>query len=205
MGQEARRGHAADELRKDQLMTKTLRTVLAAGMAMALVAGTAAVSVAARGQAPGGGPGAWGPGPGGHGMRGPGGPGGPMGGLMRGLRGLDLSEAQRTSIRAIAEKHKAEFEAIGDRLRVAQKALMEVETAETVDESAIRAKVTERAAVEADAAVLRARVHAEVWAQLTPEQQQKARDLRAQMEQRRGQREQQMKERREQRRQQPGA
>jgi periplasmic protein CpxP/Spy len=121
-----------------------------------------------------------------------------------GLRGLDLSEAQRSSIRAIAANHKAEFEAIGERMRAAQKALMEVQTAETVDESAIRAKVSERAVVEADAAVLRARVQSETWALLTPEQQQKARDLRAQREQRMQEREQELKQRREQRQQRQG-
>jgi protein CpxP len=184
-------------------MTKTLRTALAATLALALVAGTAAVTIAARGQGAGDGPAIGGRGPGGPGF-GPGrrGPGGPMGDLMMGLRGLDLSEAQRSSIRAIAENHKAEFEAIGERMRTAQKALRDVETAETVDESAIRAKVNERAAVEADAAVLRAKVHAEAWALLTAEQQQKARDLRAQRQQRMQQREQEFKQRREQRQQQ---
>ena len=183
-------------------MTKTLRTVFAAGLALSLVTGTAAVSLVARGQGSGGGPEMWGGqgGPGGPGF-GPGrrGPGGPMGGVMMGLRGLDLSEAQRSSIQAIAENHKAEFQAIGERMRAAQKALAEVETAETVDESAIRARVSDRAAVEADAAVLRARVQSEVWALLTPEQQQKARDQRAQRQQRMQQREQERTQRREQR------
>lgn len=183
-------------------MTKTLRTVLAAGVAVALVAGAAAVTAAARGQGPGGGPGMMGPGPGGP--DGPGfgpgrrGPGGPVG-LMRGLRGLDLSEAQRESVRAIAEQHKAEFQSIGERMRTAQKALHEVEIAETLDEAAIRAKVSDRAAVEADAAVLRARVHQEVWALLTPEQQQKARELRAQLEQRMQERHQRFQQRQQQR------
>ena len=40
------------------------------------------------------------------------------------------------------------------------------------------------AAVEGDAAVLRAKVHQAAWKVLTPEQQQKAKELKGQMEQR---------------------
>ena len=69
-------------------------------------------------------------------------------------------------------------------------------TADTFDEAAIRQASADVAAVDADGAVLRAKVHAEVWALLTPEQQQKAQALQAQMELRHSQ----MRERFEQRR-----
>jgi Spy/CpxP family protein refolding chaperone len=48
-----------------------------------------------------------------------------------------------------------------------------------VDESAIRARAADVAAVDADAAVLRARVHQEVFNLLTAEQQTKAKALQA--------------------------
>ena len=55
--------------------------------------------------------------------------------------------------------------------------------------------------VEADGAVLRAKVRGEVWALLTPDQQQKAREIQTQMEQRMGQMRERMQQRRLQRRQ----
>ena len=64
-------------------------------------------------------------------------------------------------------------------MQAAREALHAVVTADTFDEAAIRLKSADVAAVEADGAVLRAKVHAEVWALLTPEQQQKAKTLQA--------------------------
>ena len=56
--------------------------------------------------------------------------------------------------------------------------------------------------MEADAAVLRAKVHAAVFQVLTPEQQEKAKALKAEREQRGAERRQQFQERRQQRQQQ---
>jgi Spy/CpxP family protein refolding chaperone len=120
---------------------------------------------------------------GGPGMMG-GGPGGPFGMFGRGLRELDLTDTQREQVRGIAEAHKNDFQAIGDRMKVAREALHEAVTSGTADEGAIRAKAAAVAVVEADAAVLQAKVHAEVFAVLTPEQQQKAKELRETMKQR---------------------
>lgn len=168
-------------------------TGCAAGLAL-IVGATAALG--AREQGPGG----FRPG-GGFGRRGPGGPGpGGPGGLVPGLRELDLTEAQREQVKAVMESHKAEFEAQAQKLGPAHQALGEVITAETLDETAIRQRAAELATVEADGAVLQAKVHAQVWVLLTPEQQQKARDLKAQRAQRRSE----MQQRREQRRQQRG-
>lgn len=126
--------------------------------------------------------------------------GGPMG--LGEFRGLDLTDSQRQQLRAIADEHRAEFESIAERLRAAHQAVDEAVAAPVLDESLIRQRVSERAQVEADAAVLRARVHARAWQILTPEQQQKAQELKAQREQRREERRQRMVERRQQRRQQ---
>lgn len=131
-----------------------------------------------------------GPGPMGRGMMGPGGPGfrgapgGPfgMGGFM--LRGLDLTDAQREQVKAIMESHRDEQKAIGDRMQAARKALHDAIGADAFDEAAVRAKAAEIGAVEADAAVLQARIKSEVFAILTPEQVKKAKELRGQMENR---------------------
>ena len=121
-------------------------------------------------------------GPGGPGMRG--GPGGPFGRAGFPLRGLDLTDAQRQQVRTIMESHRDEQKAIGDRMQAARKALHEAIAAELFDEGAIRAKAAELGAVEADAAVLQARIHAEIFTILTPEQVTKAKELRTQMENR---------------------
>ena len=135
-----------------------------------------------RFQGPGGGRrGFGGPdGPGARGGRGgPGGPGalGPAGPM---LRGLDVTEAQRTQIQTLVESRDAEMRAIRERGRTARQALEQAITASTVDEAAIRARSGEWAAVEADAAVARANMHAAIVNVLTPEQ-------KAQLEARRSQ------------------
>jgi protein CpxP len=106
-----------------------------------------------------------------------------MRGGFPGLGQLDLSAEQRQDIHRVMESHKAERDAIEGRLREARRAEAEAVMAVPVDESAIRARSAELAKVEADAAVLRARVHAEVYNVLTPEQQEKAKTLRAEREQ----------------------
>jgi protein CpxP len=135
-------------------------------------------------------------GPAGFGPRGPGGPMGLLGELGRGLRALELTDAQREQIRGIAKTHEAEFREIGERLRTARDGVNALVTADTVDEAAIRARSGELAAVEADAAVMRARVHQEVFSVLTAEQQAKAKELRAQRQERMKQRMEHRKQRR---------
>jgi len=121
-------------------------------------------------------------GPGGPGMRG--GPGGPLGMAGLPLRELDLTDAQREQVRAAVESHRDEQKAIGDRMQAARKALHEAIAADTFNEDAIRAAAAQIGAVEADAAVLQAKIRAEIFALLTPEQVQKAKQLRSQMENR---------------------
>jgi len=126
----------------------------------------------------------------GRGMMGPGGPGmlggpGGRGGMFgAGLRGIDLTDAQREQVRAIMVSHRDEQKAIGDRMQAARKALHESIAADAFDENAIRAKATEVGAVEADAAVLQAKIRGEVFGLLTPEQVKKAKELRSEMENR---------------------
>jgi periplasmic protein CpxP/Spy len=140
---------------------------------------------------------------GGHGFGrgfGPGGPGGP-GGRGLPLRELELTDAQREQVKGIFDSHKDEFQAIGERLKTARQAQRAAADTQPLDEGAIRAKAADVAAVEADAAVLRAKVHAAVFQVLTPEQQEKAKALRAEREKRAAERRQQFQERRQQRRQ----
>jgi Spy/CpxP family protein refolding chaperone len=169
---------------------KTLKAA-AVLVGVAVLSATIGIGVSAkmgpRGQDPG-----QGMGPGGQGMMGgrgmgrggPGGPGGPLGLLGPAARDLNITDAQREQIRAIAQSHQEEMKAVGERMATVRKALDDAITGDTFDENAIRAAANEVAAVEGDAAVLRAKVHQAAWKVLTPEQQQKAKELKGQMEQR---------------------
>jgi periplasmic protein CpxP/Spy len=118
-----------------------------------------------------------------------GGPGGPMGMLPMLARELNITDAQKAQITTIADSHRDEWKALGDRARTAHQALQQAVTADTVDEGLIRQRSVELAAVDADMAVARARAHAEVFQLLTPEQKTQAKTLQSQVQDR-------MKERR---------
>ena len=168
------------------------RMVIAAALVAALAGGHAVADA----QGPRGGPGmrdAQGPGPQGgpRGMR-----GGPAGDL--GLRGVELTEAQREQVRSIMESHKAEFADLGRKLGAAHRAFAEAARSGAVDEAAIRTQSSAVAGAMADEAILRARVRAQVHALLTAEQQQQLADREAEMQKRLQERQQ-----REQRRTPP--
>ena len=106
-----------------------------------------------------------------------GGPGGPMGMLPMFGRELNLTDTQRDQIKAIAETHRDEWKALNDRLRAAHDALQTAVTTAPVNEAVIRDKSAQVAAVEADLAVARAHVHAEVVQLLTDDQKTKLKEL----------------------------
>jgi protein CpxP len=118
------------------------------------------------------------------------------------LRQLELTEEQRTQVRQVMDSHRAELRASREKLRAAHKAQRDAVTAAQFDEQTIRTQAAELAAVTADAAVLRARIHSEVFAVLTPDQQAKAAELKAQREARRSQFRERARDRVQQRRQQ---
>jgi Spy/CpxP family protein refolding chaperone len=122
-----------------------------------------------RGRGPGGPGGPDGPG-------GFGGPGGPMGMLPRLGREIALTDAQRDQIKAIAESHKDDWKALADRARTARMALNDAVTADSINETLIRQKSSEVAAVDADMAVARARTRAELFQILTAEQRAKVKE-----------------------------
>lgn len=176
-------------------MTKTWKMAVGAALGFALLAGTGAAVVAAREQGP--------MGPGGFsGRRGPGGPGGPggRGGIVPGLRALELTEAQRAQVKATMDAHKATFDGQREKIAAAHKALHTAVTAATFDEATVRQKAADLAAIEADGAVLRAKVYSEVWALLTPAQQAKATALQTERAQRASQRRERVEQRRGQKR-----
>ena len=155
-------------------MTKSMTRIGSAIGAAALTIGlgSAALSVAGQQQhqAPAGRQDGFG-GPG----RGRGGPGGPLAGLP--LRELNLTDAQREQVRQIVDSRQQETRAIGERAMAARQALRTATTSPSFDEALVRAKAAEVAAIDADMAVARARIFADVFQILTPEQQAKVKEL----------------------------
>jgi Spy/CpxP family protein refolding chaperone len=96
---------------------------------------------------------------------------------------LDLTSDQRDRVRQILDSHREEQAALGDRAMKAHQALQDVITA-TFDESAIRARAADVAAVDTDMAVAQGRIFNEVFQILTGEQQQKLRQLQAEQKDR---------------------
>jgi periplasmic protein CpxP/Spy len=160
-----------------QSMTRIGSAIGAAVLTIGL--GSAALSVAGQqqNQAPAsqgrrGGPG----GP--EGVGGPGrgrGPGGPLAGIP--LRELNLTDAQREQVKQIVDARQQESRAIGERAMAAREALHAATTSPSFDEGLIRAKAAEVASIEADMAVSRARIFADLFQILTPDQQAKVKEL----------------------------
>jgi periplasmic protein CpxP/Spy len=166
-------------------MTATIRRIALGGAAAVLALGVSAGLYASAqninqdpppfrsgGRGGPGGPGRWG------------GPGGPMGMLPMFGREIGLTDTQRDQIKAIADSHKDEWQAIGDRARKAHEALNEAVTAETVNDALIRQKSAEVAAIDADMAVARAHAHAEVFQILTADQKAQIKKRQAEMKDR---------------------
>jgi periplasmic protein CpxP/Spy len=131
---------------------------------------------------------------------------GPGRGMVMGaLRQLNLTDQQKEQVRGIFQSHRADFQQVREKLRTAFEAQRAAAEATPVDEATVRAKANDIAAAQADMVVLTAKVRAEVFQLLTPEQQAKAQELKAQREQRRQERLQQRQQQRQQNQQQPPA
>jgi Spy/CpxP family protein refolding chaperone len=128
---------------------------------------------------------------GGHGHRGF--------GAMAGLQQLGLSPDQQQQVKSVMQSHRADFQALMDRSRQARDAHEAAIQQVPVNEDLIRQTATAVASAEADMAVLRAKVHEQVFSLLTPDQQTKSKQLQASRAARRAQRQAE----RQQKRQQP--
>jgi periplasmic protein CpxP/Spy len=160
--------------------------VIAALVVLALAAGVAGVFAQGR---PGG------RGPGGPGAGGPG-----RGGVDLPLRQLDLTDTQRDQVKDVMQRHREELQRTMEQVRVAMDAQRNAIETVPLDEGLVRSTADTLAAAQAEAAVLRARIHNEVYELLTPAQQTKLKELAAQRETRMKERQQQFQNRRQQRR-----
>ena len=109
-------------------------------------------------------------------------------GVMAGLQQLGLSPDQQQQVKNTMASHRDELKALGDRSRSAHQAQQAAIEQVPVNEDLIRSTSTAVAAADADMAVLRAKVHEQVFSLLTPDQQTKAKQLQADRAARRAQR-----------------
>jgi Spy/CpxP family protein refolding chaperone len=100
------------------------------------------------------------------------------------VRALDLTEPQREQVRTILEQHRDETRAVAEKARAARERMRRAESAATLDEAELRAAAASLADAQVEGAVLRAKVRGEVLAVLTPEQRQKAEQMRARAQER---------------------
>jgi Spy/CpxP family protein refolding chaperone len=145
----------------------------------ALVAGVGYQNISAQGPGGPGGPMGRRGGPGGP--MGPGGPGG-LSPMM--LSQLNLTSDQQDRVKQILDSHRDEQQSLGKRTMAAHQALQDAITGTTFDESTVRGRAADLAALDADAAVGQARVFAEIFQILTPDQQQSLQQIQAAMKSR---------------------
>jgi len=114
------------------------------------------------------------------------GPFGPGGQARRGfdagfaLGQLNLSDAQKQQLRDIMQRNRQQSQPTMQRLEQAIAAERAAINQVPVNEAAVRQAAAALASVQADVAVNQARLHADVWNILTPDQQAKAKELEAQ-------------------------
>ena len=110
--------------------------------------------------------------------------GGGRGGMLRGLRQLELTDAQREQIREIANQNRAAGQEQAEGLRAARMALNEALMADVVNESTIRGLIAQMAPVEADVAVQHAYANAQILQVLTADQRAEWRQQQAEAQER---------------------
>jgi Spy/CpxP family protein refolding chaperone len=103
---------------------------------------------------------------------------------------LDLSDAQKQQVRDITQRHRQQTQPLAQRLQQAMDAQRTAIEAIPVNESLVRSAAQDLAAAQADMAVEQARLHSDIFAVLTAEQQEKAKQLAAQAQARAKERQQ---------------
>jgi len=148
-------------------MDRVRKIVVTAGLVTLMSAGAVALFAQAQ---PGRGAGPFGPG----------GPGGRGFAAGFALGQLDLSDAQKQQVRDIMQRHREQSSGTMQRMQQAMQAQRAAINQVPVNEAAVRQAAAALAAVQADAAVDEARLHADIFSVLTVEQQEKAKQLEAQ-------------------------
>jgi protein CpxP len=98
------------------------------------------------------------------------------------LRALELTEAQRNQVRQLTEQHREQIRPLLERVRTAQESRRQAVEAIPFSEPQIRAAAQALAEAETELAVQRARMQADIYALLTPDQQARLQKMRADRE-----------------------
>jgi periplasmic protein CpxP/Spy len=134
-----------------------------------------------------------------QGPRGGGRFGGPGGPAPLGLewRALNLTDAQREQVREIRERSREQMRAALQRLSEASDKQRQATETLPVNETLITSATQDMTQAQVEVAIQQARLNADVWSVLTPEQQAQATKLRAERKARLEQRRQEMQQRRQ--------
>ncbi len=103
--------------------------------------------------------------------------------ITRMLHRLDLSDEQREKVHAILEAARPEFQAHMESLRAGRQELWNMDPG-TFDEARVRELARARADEVVELVVLGQKVRSQVWAVLTPEQRERAAEMRSRMRER---------------------
>jgi periplasmic protein CpxP/Spy len=106
------------------------------------------------------------------------------GGMVRALSSLDLTDDQKTQIKAILKDEEPKLEPLVNEVVLSKKALFEAVHSRTFDEKAVRAAASDSARASADLAVERARIVSRFRGLLTDEQQARLETIRQRFEDR---------------------
>ena len=97
---------------------------------------------------------------------------------------LGLTNNQREKVKAVMNSHTEELQALSRKMFDERKSLCDLIQADEMDEKAIRAQAAKISAVEADLAVIRAKIAQEIKPLLSAEQKQRMKELKEEAEKR---------------------
>jgi Spy/CpxP family protein refolding chaperone len=97
---------------------------------------------------------------------------------------LDLSDGQKAEIEDLRVGQREEVEPLKEKARAARHAVGDLMRADAFDEATVRTAARQAADIEVELMVIRARHRSELKSVLTPEQQEKAAELREQWQER---------------------
>jgi len=104
------------------------------------------------------------------------------GGMM--LRGVDLTEAQKTQVKELMEGNRAKVKPLRESMKANRQKLHEATANGKFDETLVQALATEQANLSAQMLVERTRVKSQIFGLLTQEQKDKAAAARTEMKER---------------------
>jgi protein CpxP len=99
--------------------------------------------------------------------------------MARMARHLDLNDEQRTQVRTILDSTRPEADRFAESMLENREAMKQLQQTGASDEPRVREIAEQRGALIADMTVLKARVHSQIHALLTPEQRERMQEMRA--------------------------